>query len=585
MHPCVRWLAPQPGEAMSASVHRLAPRQQNLDLLLRLFLALLLRLLSCSPSHLRHERSPRGAVARLSRQQALVFVLLSLILDSCQSTPPPSMPPLSLPPRAHPPGVPSNNASDEPSLSSLKEDLAENPSSLPPAEEDYTFDLTAALRLAEAVNPTIAVSRQAIEEARAQRLEASVLLLPTLRVGSNYRRHDGVFQSAFGEMRRVNLTSLYFGGGARALAAGTVTIPMAQILAHLGDAYYAPLAARQQVAVRRKEAEAVDKTILLDVATRYLDLAAAEAEQTMLRQSEEEMNVIAQLALERVRAGQIEASDAYRVRTEALLLHDREQSSEEQRAVAAAKLTRLLNLDPAVRLHTPPGDMELLQIIDPHYPLHQLLDMALRARPELAALHARLARQETLIRQERARPWLPTVAVAFSSGEFGGDTNRGDLVPVHPQFGRLGVRTDFDAIAFWTLQNAGVGNRLLQKQGVSRKYEILQQQTLLVNQIRREVADALTLSESRLRRLELDRRRLNTATRGLEDDFRRLRDGQGRFLELLTSMNFVVQGRRNIIASTLAYNQAQFQLFVAVGQTPLAVTPRVLPPSGETSTR
>jgi outer membrane protein TolC len=504
-----------------------------------------------------------------------LFAALCFVLDSCQSTAPPSATPLTLPPARGTPRA--SDSADPPPLSNLHENLADKPAAVPPADEDYLLDLPAALRLAEAVNPTLAVSRQAIEEARAQRVEAAALLLPTLRVGSNYRRHDGVFQSAFGEMRRVNLTSLYFGGGARALAAGSVTIPMAQILAHLGDAYYEPLAARQQIAVRRNETQAVDHNILLDVATRYLDLAAAEAEGTILRQSEEEMNAIAQFAAERVE--QIEASDAYRVRTEALLLHDREQSSEERRALAAAELARLLNLDPAVRLHTPSGDLEVVEIVDPDHTLNQLLEMALRFRPELAALQARLARQETRIRQERARPWLPTVSLAFSSGEFGGDTNRTDLVIYHPQFGRLGVRTDFDAIAFWTLQNAGIGNRLLQKQRVSQRNEILQQQTLLVNQIRREVADALTLSESRLRRLELDRRRLRTATRGLEGDWRRIRAGQGRFLELLTSMNFWVQARRNVLASTLAYNRAQFQLFVAVGQTPLAATPHLKTPT------
>src|SRR4051794_8009933 len=58
--------------------------------------------------------------------------------------------------------------------------LAESPPALPPAPT-YPIDLCTALRLAEADNPTIGISRQAIQEALADRLRADALLLPSLR--------------------------------------------------------------------------------------------------------------------------------------------------------------------------------------------------------------------------------------------------------------------------------------------------------------------------------------------------------------------------------------------------------------------
>src|SRR5262249_58132397 len=99
----------------------------------------------------------------------------------------------------------------------------------PPPAQTLPIDLCTALRLAEADNPTIGISRQAIQEALADQLRANALLLPSLRAGANYRDHQGVLQNSFGEIRHVHLDSLYAGGGARALAAETVAFPMVQL--------------------------------------------------------------------------------------------------------------------------------------------------------------------------------------------------------------------------------------------------------------------------------------------------------------------------------------------------------------------
>src|SRR5207247_1099107 len=111
------------------------------------------------------------------------------------------------------------------------------------------------------------------------------LILPSLRAGINYHLHDGVLQTAAGEIRHVDERSLYFGGGARALAAETVAFPAVQFFSHLGEAYFAPLAARQQVSASRARADAVVNFVLLDVAGRFLDLIRAEGDLAALVQS------------------------------------------------------------------------------------------------------------------------------------------------------------------------------------------------------------------------------------------------------------------------------------------------------------
>ena len=47
----------------------------------------------------------------------------------------------------------------------------------------------------------------------------------------------------------------------------------------------------------------------------------------------------------------------------------------------------------------------------------------------------------------------PTILIGYSSGGFGGGSNL-----VRPVFGGFGGRSDFDVMAYWTLQNLGVGN-------------------------------------------------------------------------------------------------------------------------------
>jgi outer membrane protein TolC len=458
-----------------------------------------------------------------------------------------------------------------PKIPDLQENLAQAPLAVVlPAHEDLV-DLSTALRLAEADNPGIAISRQAIQQALAQQLQAQSMILPTLRAGINYHLHDGVLQTSGGEIRHVDERSLYFGGGARALAAETVGFPAVQFFSQLGDAYFAPLAARQQVSASQARADAVANVVLLDVVGRFLDLVRAEGDLAALLQSEKEMNLIVQTTAAFAKGGQGRDADARRARTEALLLHSRKQAVEERLAVAAAELARLLHLDPSVRLRSPARTIALVALVDDRQPLEQLLPLALANRPELAAIQAEIARAQTLVRQEKVRPFLPTVSVGYSAGAFGGGTNRSDLVPVHPEFGRIGSRTDFDVIAYWTLQNMGAGNRAVQNLRQSQRNLADIEQVRLVNQVRREVAAALVLAQARRREVAVAEARLESAEKGFRLDYLRIRAGPrlGLPIEVINSMNRLVQARLDFIAALADFNQAQFQLFVALGQRPM----------------
>src|SRR5260221_13400453 len=81
--------------------------------------------------------------------------------------------------------------------------------------------------------------------------------------------------------------------------------------------------------------------------------------------------------------GQGRDSDAQRARSESLLLQGRAVQAEEDVAVAAAELSRLLDLDPAVPLRPTDAAVPLLDLVDPATPLTELLQAAMTRHPEL----------------------------------------------------------------------------------------------------------------------------------------------------------------------------------------------------------
>ena len=150
-----------------------------------------------------------------------------------------------------------------------------NPSKVSSLLALYTtekIDLGSALALAGVDNPTINIARQAVEIAVAEQLRARALWLPDLRIGGNYHLHRGVLQASPGQIREVDSQSFYFGFGARTLAAESVAFPGVQIFFQTGDVIFEPLAARQRIAARSSDQQALRNQILLEVAIKYLDL-------------------------------------------------------------------------------------------------------------------------------------------------------------------------------------------------------------------------------------------------------------------------------------------------------------------------
>ncbi|HET6323085.1 MAG TPA: hypothetical protein VFG04_00180, partial [Planctomycetaceae bacterium] len=68
-------------------------------------------------------------------------------------------------------------------------------------------------------------------------------------------------------------------------------------------------------------------------------------------------------------------------------------------------------------------------------------------------------------------------------------------------------------------------------------------------------------------------RRLKTAADGAREEIARTRGGEALPLEAINSVNLLTDARQELVRAIVAYDLAQFQLFVAIGQTPSAALP------------
>jgi outer membrane protein TolC len=436
------------------------------------------------------------------------------------------------------------------------------------AAAEQTIDLSAALRRAGAANPTIALAQEAVTASQAEWLQAKALLLPTLNAGGNYRLHNGALQNVAGFIRDVNSESLYYGAGAEARGSGTVLVPGVRLVSHLGDAILEPQVARHQLLARLRDADAVQQQILLEVAVAYLETAGTQAALAALARSRQEFDEVARVTTNFAKAGQGRDGDAQRALSEVHLIDVERDKASELQAVASANLARLLHLDPSVRLvpaeETPP----VIEWVDPGIPLESLVLQAVAGRPEVAAQSARIAAGETRLRQERVRPWLPTIAVGFSAGEFGGGGG------IARRFDRIDGRTDFDAMAYWTLQNLGFGNHALQNRARGQLQRAEAEQRAIIDEVRRQVSDAFATAQARRRDVEIARKRIANARQAYEQDLARTRNADGRPLEVLSSLNQLKAARLDFIRALVGSSQAQFQLAVALGSPATAFAAR-----------
>jgi outer membrane protein TolC len=449
------------------------------------------------------------------------------------------------------------------------------------ALEVQPIDLTAALRLAGVDNPELNLARRRILEAAAERQLAAAFFLPSINPGFNYDTHTGVLQQSNGNILSVNRSAVYVGAGSNAVAAGTVGIPGVYYAGNIGQGAFSYLATRQFVVQRELETLAIRNQVLLQVTLAYSELLRAEGRRAVQTQARDEARLIARLTREYAEKGQGRIADANRAATQLAQREALIQAAEAEVLTASAQLCRLLNLDPSIRLHPIDAYVVPQPIVPDPIPVAELIATGLLNRPELAAQRAAIQSALYMLDGAKVLPFSPTVLLGFSAGGFGGGSNL-----VRPIFGGFSGREDLDAIAYWTIQNLGVGNVALIKIASARLQVAEFHQRELLNMVRAQVAEAYARAHARYAQIGTYEEGVRAGYLSYHEDLIRIRAMGGPEehnvlpIELLNSFDLLARARLDYLDAIVDYNRAQFEMWVALGQPPANFLAHPVPVDG-----
>ncbi len=175
--------------------------------------------------------------------------------------------------------------------------------------------------------------------------------------------------------------------------------------------------------------------------------------------------------------------------------------------------------------------------------------------------------------------------MGFSAGTFGSGSNIVANDMTGPAFRRFADRTDLDAVAYWTLQNLGVGNLAIIRGARSRLRQSELRELETLNRIRTEVAEAYARVHARYSQIETLETAVRVSVQAFDEDFKRVRGREGLPIEALDSARLLTRSRNDYLDVIIGYNEAQFQLYAALGRPPAGALARPVPaellPRGE----
>jgi outer membrane protein TolC len=455
-------------------------------------------------------------------------------------------------------------------------------------EEELPIDLASALQLGGVANPQILLARQRVVEAVALRQFAAAQILPSLHLGASYDDHNGNLQQSSGNILKVDRNNVYFGLGANAIAAGTVGIPGVFWMGNPSEAVFDALSARQLVEARRFASRAAENEMLRRIGVTYSELLRAEGRQAIARTVVQEAREVQQVTSIFRKTGQGSKADDDRALTELEQRQAELLAEQGQVLIVSARLAELLNLPPTTRLRALDDKVVPCQLIPDTRPLPELLAIAVLNRPELQERQALIRQAMLSLQGAWVLPFSPNLIIGLS---YGGEAGGSNLVAEpfgttpfarsQPRFGSAQERLDFDAIAYWMLENLALGNKARIDLARSRlgitQLRFLEQ----LDRVRAEVANAYARAHARFAQIPTAEQAVREALSAFLGDVMAVRGLVGRPIELLESLRLLVKARYAYLNAIADYNEAEIDLYVALGQPPaatLALPVPVAPP-------
>jgi outer membrane protein TolC len=322
------------------------------------------------------------------------------------------------------------------------------------------------------------------------------------------------------------------------------------------------MAARRDAAAKRAGPQAATNDSLLAVAEAYFDLQQASGTLAIAREAAANALALSDLTGSYARAGECLEADHHRALTELRRRRKNIRTASGRVKVASTNLVRPVVLDPRLVLVPVEPAEAVVRLVPDAIPLDDLVVRGLQHRPELAQVQEQV--QATLLRfkQARLRPFIPSIAVSYAGGGFGGGNNA--------FFGNFGARGDAAASLFWELQNLGLADRAIANRRASEHHIA---DVELVRVQARIAADVVAAYEARAAASGAMSEASQSVTEALESlslNFRNIRrgaqlPGATRPIEVLQPIQALVQARTDYLDAVLHYNRAQFRLYRALG--------------------
>ena len=123
-------------------------------------------------------------------------------------------------------------------------------------------------------------------------------------------------------------------------------------------------------------------------------------------------------------------------------------------------------------------------------------------------------------------------------------------------------------MAYWTLQNLGIGNLSLQKQRRAQIGQAVGAQSRSIAEIRTEVSAAYAEAAATRNQVDVTTKQLASAEIGFREDLTRIQNTVGRPIEVVNSLRLLNEARVARIRAVTEFNKAEFRLFVSLGSPP-----------------
>lgn len=415
------------------------------------------------------------------------------------------------------------------------------PVSSPPTA--VAIDLPTVLDRAGANSLDLALAREAVAQAKASDLQATMKLFPYLTFGGQYSDHGGGVANVNGVVIDADKSLSTLGG----------TIA-AQV--DLGNAIGGKLIAEERKLGASARLDAQRGTTIRNAALAYFDLAGLSAETGVLKDAVRTSQDFQSQLGRAADLGLAARSDVIRAEVEVQSNQIALRQAEERAMRASAILSELLRSTPGVIL-APTDEAQIpVKLVPENLSLDDLIAKAFQSRPELAQSRSDMKAADLTRNAAVYGPLLPTVTAQYGRGRLHGGP---DGLP------SLTDNSDDAQILFtWRVGPGGLFDfgRIDEAKSLLRQAQLLDARTR--DAIAREVVENQEGLRSAQDQMKLALKNVESASRNLELSQQRRDFGFAAVLETIIAQQQLVVARRAYIQAVTQHNRAQYSLARAI---------------------